>query len=299
MQSVLNKLKDTVDLRVLELGNSELFFGEKLLEFKNISYHLACFGDPASYSSWSEKAQTSKFEVLAGDFSRLRMGRGYHAVSFTGETISEVSIRLVEQALAPEGYLVLHLEKSLPKAMSEKLKNSFSEWNEEGKTIFAKKKPARELISQLPLENLELGHQVSFRHSFSQQDLEQFTELSGDVNPLHFDDSYAGHLGFKQRLVFGLLSAGLVSRLIGVDVPGMYSLIREMNISFPRPLYPDEEIEVEGRVHEIDIEKRLLAVKFDARRISDMKKVFRGKVMVSVPSPEKEWNLSFDQKVKA
>lgn len=144
------------------------------------------------------------------------------------------------------------------------------------------------------IESLTVGQESSFRLAFDQEDLEAFARLSGDVNPLHSDDAYASSIGFKERVVYGLLTTSALSRLVGVHMPGRYSLIRDVTVQFPNPLYVGEEIEVSGAIERLDVEKRLMTLKVSATRVSDGAKVLRGKVALSMPNPRETWRTGFD-----
>ncbi len=144
------------------------------------------------------------------------------------------------------------------------------------------------------IKDLLVGQERSFRITFDNDDLTAFARLSGDVNPLHSDDAYASSIGFKERVVYGLLTTSALSRLVGVHMPGRYSLIRDVTVQFPSPLYLNEEIEVSGAIERLDVEKRLMTLKVVATRVADGAKVLRGKVAISIPSPKESWRSGFD-----
>ncbi len=138
---------------------------------------------------------------------------------------------------------------------------------------------------------LQVGDTVTFSHVFLQEDLDSFTRLSGDINPLHQDDAYAQSLGFSERIVFGLLTTALVSRLVGVHLPGRHSLIRDVQAQFANPLYINQEVNVVGKVDLVDLEKRLLAIKVRITRVEDGAILMRGKVLVTLADPTTDWRV--------
>ena len=78
--------------------------------------------------------------------------------------------------------------------------------------------------------------------------LDQFRALTGDVNPLHLDDSYACAQGFSGRVAYGLLTASFLSRLAGVHLPGERCLLHGVNATFHRPVYVGDLLTVRGEV---------------------------------------------------
>ena len=69
-------------------------------------------------------------------------------------------------------------------------------------------------------EDVLINDVFTFNHTFSRRDIDAFSKLSGDRNLLHLDGDFALRKGFKSEVVFGMLSASLFSRLIGMYCPG-------------------------------------------------------------------------------
>ena len=79
-----------------------------------------------------------------------------------------------------------------------------------------------------------------------------FTELTGDVNPMHMTDKYASEHGFNARLVYGMMTASFYSTLVGVYLPGEHCLFHEVKTTFNAPVYIGDTLTIEGKVDEID-----------------------------------------------
>ena len=77
-----------------------------------------------------------------------------------------------------------------------------------------------------------------------------FREITGDENPLHKDDGFAGAAGrgFPSHVAFGMLTASLYSTLCGMYLPGKYSLIHSIELEFLKPVFAGETLTVEGTV---------------------------------------------------
>ena len=62
--------------------------------------------------------------------------------------------------------------------------------------------------------------------------IELFARLSGDRNPVHFDDAFARRIGFDGRIAHGAVTASLLSALLGMDLPGPGSVFLEQRVRF-------------------------------------------------------------------
>lgn len=95
---------------------------------------------------------------------------------------------------------------------------------------------------------IAVGETASFSHHISEEDIVIFSRLSGDRNPLHVDEEYAEQTKFGSRVVHGLFLAALVSRLIGVYLPGKRSLLLFTEFRFKAPARIGDIVKVGGRV---------------------------------------------------
>ena len=98
---------------------------------------------------------------------------------------------------------------------------------------------------------------MTIRHSFSisREDVEVFGQLTGDLNPIHFDENFAVASRFGRTIVHGVLATGFISRVLGMDFPGPGTVFLEQSIRFVRPMYVDEQYEVVIKVERIVPEK--------------------------------------------
>ncbi len=91
-----------------------------------------------------------------------------------------------------------------------------------------------------------------FSAAITAQDVSDFSRLSGDFNPLHNDPTYAKGTEFGRPIAHGALLVGLVSRVLGMNIPGRRSLILSMKIQFPNPLFFPANVRVKGRLKNFD-----------------------------------------------
>lgn len=99
-----------------------------------------------------------------------------------------------------------------------------------------------------------------FEVAVSAEDIRAFSALSGDHNPLHNDPAYAATTEFGRPIAHGAYLVGLVSRVLGMHIPGTRSLILGMRIQNPKPFYYPGTLEVAGTLKRYDAERNVGAV---------------------------------------
>lgn len=80
------------------------------------------------------------------------------------------------------------------------------------------------------------------------EDCRRFAEVSGDWNPLHTDTTYAGASAYGRQVLHGAFSAGLISRLAGMYLPGRECLLYGIKLRFVSPILPPATLRVEGSI---------------------------------------------------
>lgn len=128
-------------------------------------------------------------------------------------------------------------------------------------------------------EDMEIGMEESFSKKITEEMMEVFMQHTGDSNPLHRDPVYAKEHGFGDRVVYGMLSASLISTLGGVYLPGKYCLIQQVEVKFVRPVYIGDELSVSGIVKELNDSVRQAVIKVEVKN-QEGEKVIRGKLYV-------------------
>jgi 3-hydroxybutyryl-CoA dehydratase len=96
--------------------------------------------------------------------------------------------------------------------------------------------------------DLRVGLREQFRVQVTTAMMDGFGEISGDLNPLHRDQSFAVTHGFKDTVVYGLLISMFYSQLVGVHLPGRYALLHGIDIDFVAPAYPGDILNVSGEI---------------------------------------------------
>ena len=88
---------------------------------------------------------------------------------------------------------------------------------------------------------LKVGENHKEEFIITQEMVNRFAELSGDKNPLHIDKKFAATTRFKKPIVHGLFSVTSFGKVMGTKFPGPGSIHVAQNLSFKKPLYPDEK----------------------------------------------------------
>jgi len=89
---------------------------------------------------------------------------------------------------------------------------------------------------------LEIGQSASFAKTVTETDVYMFAGVSGDVNPVHTNEVYAKESFFKTRVVHGMLSASLISTVLGMYLPGPGSIYAKQDLKFLSPVYFNDTI---------------------------------------------------------
>lgn len=89
---------------------------------------------------------------------------------------------------------------------------------------------------------LQAGMRASISRQISESDLASFAALSGDTNPLHFSEEYAARTRFGRRIAHGMLSAALISGVLGTKLPGPGCIYLSQSLRFLAPVYIGETI---------------------------------------------------------
>ena len=86
-------------------------------------------------------------------------------------------------------------------------------------------------------QQLEIGTEGRYSKTVTAREIALFGDTSGDVNPVHFDQDYAATTRFQHRIAHGMWSAGLISTVIGIVMPGPGSIYVGQSLRFRRPVY--------------------------------------------------------------
>jgi 3-hydroxybutyryl-CoA dehydratase len=135
------------------------------------------------------------------------------------------------------------------------------------------------------IDEVQAGMSASFTKTVSERDIEMFGEVSGDRNPVHFDEEYAKGTMFKGRIAHGMLSASYISTVLGMQMPGPGTIFMSLTTRFKAPVRIGDTVVTTCTAREVNAEKR--RVIFDAVcKVGDTT-VIEGEAMVMAPSRSK------------
>lgn len=137
------------------------------------------------------------------------------------------------------------------------------------------------MINEYKITELYIGMKESFQFDVTEQKMKSFLEMTGDINPLHIDEEYAKVRGHSGRVVYGMLTASLISTLGGVFLPGKFCLIEGIDVKFVRPVFVGDHLIITGEVIKIEVGLRYLEVKVTIVN-QNGKKVLRGVMKAGV-----------------
>lgn len=103
--------------------------------------------------------------------------------------------------------------------------------------------------------SFNVGEEATFSKTFTQEDVQKFSGLSGDTNPIHLDENYARQSRFGGRIIHGMLVASLISSALGTILPGPGSVYLSQQLSFRAPARVGERLTAKVRVTDWDSTK--------------------------------------------
>lgn len=98
--------------------------------------------------------------------------------------------------------------------------------------------------------------------TFTAEQEKVFTELTGDVNPIHYDAEASARAGYPAPIVHGMLAASMIGKVIGVDFPGKGTINMERSFQFLRPLYVNVPYMLTLKIADVNIESANATIKF-------------------------------------
>ena len=103
-------------------------------------------------------------------------------------------------------------------------------------------------ISNYTFDDISVGLEKQFTITITESMIDEFAKISGDYNPLHMDEKFAQSRDFKNRVCHGMLLGSLFSRLVGMYIPGKYSLYFSQTLDFVNPSMINDSVTVVGKV---------------------------------------------------
>ena len=105
------------------------------------------------------------------------------------------------------------------------------------------------------IDQLHVGQSATIGKTITEADILLFAGVSGDVNPAHLNQEYAEQTMFKGRIAHGMLSAGLVSAVLGTKLPGFGTIYLSQTLKFKAPVKIGDTVNATLTVKEIVADK--------------------------------------------
>ena len=142
----------------------------------------------------------------------------------------------------------------------------------------------RQQLTTTHLEDLEVGMSRSRSKPITDRDIELFGEVSTDRNPVHFDEDFAKGTLFKGRIAHGMMSAALISAVLGEELPGPGTIYLGQTLRFRAPVRPGDTLTATVTVTAIDRDRGRATL--DCTCTVGDREVVKGEATVSPPRRE-------------
>ncbi len=137
------------------------------------------------------------------------------------------------------------------------------------------------------IEELSTGDAAEFTKTVSESDIYQFAGVTGDLNPAHINETYAAKTFFKTRIAHGMLSAGFISAIFGMQLPGPGTIYLKQELKFMAPVRIGDTITARVEVVEVMAEKNRIRARTTCTN-QDGTVVLDGEAVVSPPKAMKK-----------
>lgn len=116
------------------------------------------------------------------------------------------------------------------------------------------------------MKEIKVGQRATRSATLTADHVRRFAELSGDYNPLHFDEAFAAGTRFGKLVVQGGLTTGLLHALVAMDLPGPGSVFLSQNWKFTAPVFIGDTITAEAEVVSVHPSKPVTQLRFRVTR---------------------------------
>ena len=138
------------------------------------------------------------------------------------------------------------------------------------------------MSEHLCFEDLEVGMSASTGKTITETDIEKFAEVSTDTNPVHMSEEAAAATPFHHRIAHGMLSAGLISAVLGNRLPGPGTIYLGQSLRFRAPVRIGATVTATAEVTALDVARKRATLKTTCT--VGGKVVIEGEALVMPPS---------------
>jgi len=109
---------------------------------------------------------------------------------------------------------------------------------------------------------LRVGQTATRTKTVTDDDLRKYAEITGDYNPLHFDDGFASRTRFGRRVAQGGITAGLLNALVAMDLPGPGTVFMSQSLTYRAPVYVGDLLAATVEVASLNPDKPVCRLTF-------------------------------------
>ena len=131
-------------------------------------------------------------------------------------------------------------------------------------------------------EDLSVGQKASFGKTITEADIVLFAAVTGDTNPMHLNAEYAKDSIFGERIAHGMLAAGLITKVMGTQLPGPGTIYLSQSLRFRKPVRIGDTVTATVEITALNAEKHRATL----MTVCTVKgePVLEGEALVAVPS---------------
>lgn len=130
-------------------------------------------------------------------------------------------------------------------------------------------------------DDLYLGQTAIMKKVFSFEDVKNFAELSGDINPVHLNNEFAEKTIFKKPIVHGFLYGSMISAILANELPGPGSIYIHQELNFKSPVYHGDQVTAEVKITELRSDKNIIILETTCT-VGENVQVLTGKAIIKL-----------------
>ena len=116
-------------------------------------------------------------------------------------------------------------------------------------------------MPELAYDDIKIGDEASLSRTITEAHIVNFAGITGDFNPVHVDAEYAQQSMFGERISHGMLMAGLISAVLGMQLPGANAIYLSQELKFTAPVKIGDTVTVTATVTEKRDDKRIITLR--------------------------------------
>lgn len=141
------------------------------------------------------------------------------------------------------------------------------------------------MTDEIFFEDLRVGQKASFGKTVTESDIVLFAAVTGDTNPMHLNAEYAKGTIFGERIAHGMLAAGLITKVLGTQLPGPGTIYLSQSLKFRAPVRIGQTVTATVEVIALHPERHRATLRTLCTVAGEP--VLEGEAYVSVPTRQK------------